>query len=621
MAEAGIIARTGDDITFAHPLIRSVVIEDAAPDDRRMAHRRLAEASRHPEERARHLAFGADGPDEAIAQDVENVAQSAGARGACDTAAALAEIAVSLTPHCRVDDRHRRMALEAENRFEASDPDRAIVLLEEVVTAMPPGAGRAEMLRRLARYLTYRGDPIATWTARLTTALEESGDNLALRCALATDLGVAAVNAGDLSTANSYGLMALELAERTSDIARMAQIRAGMAFAAFCGGQGVGRDLLELGVSAPEQPLRLDMELRPRFAIGVVLHWSDDLEGARELFEQEQKRALADGVETGLPQLRWGQAETEAWAGNWDRAEEFTANGYLLAEDSGLSLMMGFVSGVRGLMHVYRGRLDEGRDDGNRAVAIGMSMGSPMVAFVGAQALGLAELSVGDAVTAHRRLAPLADIARALGVAEPGMLRFLPDEIEALIRMGEFDAAIGLLDPFEAKSVELGRSWGLATSARCRGLLSVGRRDLDAASDFIDNALEYHAGLSMPFEHGRTLMVAGEVHRRARHKALAKSHLQAALAIFERLGSPLWAERARADMNRLGLRRAATGTGLTTIEAGVAELASTGLTNAQIAAQLSMSARTVEAHLSRIYRKLGVNSRTAMSRALAPGQS
>jgi DNA-binding CsgD family transcriptional regulator len=619
VVEAGIIVRTGAGIAFAHPLIRSIVVEDATAEHRRTAHRRLAGWVTHPEERARHLALGADGPNEEIAQELERAAQSAAGRGACDTAAALAEIAVSLTPSGRLDDRNRRATFEAENRFEASDPNRAIALLEAVVESMAWGPDRAEVLRRLARYLTYRGDPITTWTARLTAALEEARDDPVLRCAIATDLGVAAANAGDPATATSYSDLALELADRTGDAAREAQLLAGMAFLAFCNGDGVRQDLIERALSGPEQPLRLGMELRPRFAIGTVLHWSDDLDGARDLFEQEQTRAFADGVETGLPQLRWGQAETEAWAGNWERAEELATDGYLLAEDSGLSLMMGFVLGVRTLVHVYRGRLDEGRRDGERAVEIGMSMGSPLIALIGVQALGLAELSVGDAATAHQRLAPLADMVRATGVAEPGILRFLPDEVEALTRLGELDAAVELLDPFEARSIQLGRKWGMATSARCRGLLLAARGDLDSAIVTLDLALQHHAALGMPFEQARTLLTAGEIHRRARHKSVANTHLSAALTVFERLGAPLWAQRTRAEIDRIGMRRTTPGSKLKPIETRVADLAAVGLTNGQIGNQLFMSPRTVEAHLSRIYRKLGVNSRTAMTRVHLSG--
>ncbi len=320
-------------------------------------------------------------------------------------------------------------------------------------------------------------------------------------------------------------------------------------------------------------------------------------------------------METGLPQVLWGLAETEAWAGNWDRAEALAAQGSLLAEDSGLSVMIGLTSTVSGLMHIYRGRIEEGRRAGENAMAVGISMESPPITVAAASVLGLAELSLGDATAAHERLGPMAEMVRAMGVAEPGQIRFLPDEIEALIRLGELDAAVELLDPFEAKSIELSRVWGVATSSRCRGLLLAARGDIGAGETALDIALEHHNDLTMPFEHGRTLLVAGEIHRRARHRSRANVRLQSALAIFEGLGAPLWAGLARAEIGHLGLRRATPGPGLTAIETRVADLATTGLTNAQIATRLFMSPRTVEAHLSRIYRKLGVHSRTAMSRA------
>ncbi|MFZ0668068.1 MAG: LuxR C-terminal-related transcriptional regulator, partial [Acidimicrobiales bacterium] len=568
-----------------------------------------------PEERARHRALGANGPDEVIAKDVEEASVSAAARGACDTAAALAEMAVNLTPTDRTEERHRRMALEAENRFEASEPDRAVALLEEVVEAVESGPIRAEILRRLARYQAYRGDHLTTWITRLVAALDQSGEDLTLRCTIALDLCAAAANAGDQNTATAYGQLALDLALQTGDTARQGQAAGGMAYLAFCNGEGVQRDLVEQALAGSEQPNRLSMELRPRYTIGVLLHYAGDLDAARVLLEREYQQAVAQGMDIGLPQLLWGLAETEAWAGNWDRAEELAAQGSLLAEDSGLSVMIGLIAGVSGLMHIYRGRIQEGLRAGDKAVAVGMSMQSPPIALAGAQVLGLAELSLGDPAAALERLGPMADMVRAMGVAEPGQMRFLPDEIEALIRLGDLDAAVELLDPFEAKSIELSRVWGVATSSRCQGLLLAARGDIGGGETALDIALEHHSELAMPFEHGRTLLVAGEIHRRARHRSLANIRLQSAVGIFEELGAPLWEARAREEIGRLGLRRATPGPGLTAIEIRVADLATTGLTNAQIATRLFMSPRTVEAHLSRIYRKLGVHSRTAMSRA------
>jgi DNA-binding CsgD family transcriptional regulator len=611
---AGTIVRTDGGIAFAHPLIRSVVIGEATPGQRRAAHRRLAESVRHPEERARHLALGSEGPDESIAAEVEEAASSAATRGACDTAATLANLAVSLTPPDLIDERHRRMALEAENLFEASDPDGACALLEAIIDAMGAGSSRAQMQRSLARYLTYRGDPMATWITRLTAALDESGDDLPLRADIVLDLMAAAINGGDSAAAIEYATQALDLVQQTGDAAKEAGLCSGLAYMEFANGEGVRNDLVERGLSGPEQPLRIGMELRPRFGLGMLSLMSDDLDGARTLFEQEYRRAIEDGVETGLPHLLYALVMTEAWAGNWERADQLCAEGSELAEESGLAMPTALMSGVRGLLHVYRGRVDEARRDGGHTLTMGQSMGIPPIMLIGAQVIGLVELSVGDAEAAHRCLGPLGDQVRVMGIAEPGTLRFLPDEIEALVRLGELDTAAELLDPFEARSVELNRVWGVATAGRCRGLLLAARGDVDGAQAALDQALEYHAKLTMPFEQGRTLLVAGEILRRARRKTLANTHLQAALEVFGSLGAPLWEERTRSEIERLGLRRAPAGSGLTAAERRVADLAAVGLSNAEIASQLFMSPRTVEAHLSRIYRKMGVNSRTAMSR-------
>lgn len=124
----------------------------------------------------------------------------------------------------------------------------------------------------------------------------------------------------------------------------------------------------------------------------------------------------------------------------------------------------------------------------------------------------------------------------------------------------------------------------------------------------------------MPLERGRTLLVAGEIHRRARRKRQAKDHLDEALSVFEGLGAPRWAERARDELSRVGLRSAPAPTSeLTDVERGVAELVAQGKTNAEVAAELYMALRTVEAHLSRAYRKLGVRSRTELARVLTRG--
>ena len=409
---AGVLARADGDIAFVHPLMRSVVAQEARPGERRAAHRRLAAVVRGQEARARHLALAAEGPDEAVAAELETAARMSGRRGACDMAGDLAELAIALTPLTEPESRWRRVLLAAEQRFEASDPARACYLLEGIAETMQAGPDRAELWRRLARYRAVRGGPLSVWTATLGRALGEAGGDEALRAVIMVDQAVAASNAGQLPEAIRLGELALQLADRVGDAAIAAQCCAGLAFATFVLGSGLRQDLIGRALAGPEQPPRLSVELRPNVAVGHVLHWAGDLGGARVLYEQEYARAVEQGVETGLPFLMWALAENEAWAGNWPRAEQVAAEGYRLAMDSGSPAAIAFMSASRGLLHVYRGRIDAGLRDATRATELAGEIGMPLLAAIAAQAFGIGALSMGDARTAHERLGSSADAIR-----------------------------------------------------------------------------------------------------------------------------------------------------------------------------------------------------------------
>jgi DNA-binding CsgD family transcriptional regulator len=270
-------------------------------------------------------------------------------------------------------------------------------------------------------------------------------------------------------------------------------------------------------------------------------------------------------------------------------------------------------------VHVHRGRLELAREKAQRAIELADTSGSPWAAMMAAETAGLIELSTGDAQAAHEVLAPFAQMAIAASVAEPGLWSFLPDEIEALVRLGDLDQAGALLEPFEARSQQVGRRRCIATAGRCRGLLLAARGDLPGAEAALEAALITHREVPFPFEEARTLLVAGQVYRRARQKGEAGRCFRAAAETFERLGCPLWGDLARAELARVGLRTSMSGStsaNLTSTERRVAELVAAGHTNAEVASQLFMSRRTVESHLSNIYRKLDVRSRTELSRAL-----
>jgi DNA-binding CsgD family transcriptional regulator len=124
-----------------------------------------------------------------------------------------------------------------------------------------------------------------------------------------------------------------------------------------------------------------------------------------------------------------------------------------------------------------------------------------------------------------------------------------------------------------------------------------------------------HEQLPMPIERARTLLAKGSLHRRRKQKAAAKQFLQEALEIFDGAGAKLWAERARVELRRVGIRPSAP-LALTPTEQQVAELAAVGRRTKEIAQDLFMSPKTVESVITRIYRKLGTTSRAELATLL-----
>jgi DNA-binding CsgD family transcriptional regulator len=185
------------------------------------------------------------------------------------------------------------------------------------------------------------------------------------------------------------------------------------------------------------------------------------------------------------------------------------------------------------------------------------------------------------------------------------MLAVWADAIETLIAVGELERAGTLLDTYEADAERLSSPWATAAAARCRGLLAAAEHDVGAAFVAFEVALGVLEAHHYPLERGRTLLCLGTVLRQAQRKRVAREALEAALAVFEELGARLWAERARAELRRIS-GRAPAPDALTETERRVAELAAGGHTNKEIAAELFMGVSTVEAHLSHVYRKLGV---------------
>jgi DNA-binding CsgD family transcriptional regulator len=156
----------------------------------------------------------------------------------------------------------------------------------------------------------------------------------------------------------------------------------------------------------------------------------------------------------------------------------------------------------------------------------------------------------------------------------------------------------------------------LAQAVRCRGLIAAARGDLPAALNLFDEAIDRHDAVGDPFGHGRALLALGVVRLRARQKRTARMALEAAMARFEALGAASWAAAARAELTRIGGRVRIEG--LSPSELRVAALVAEGRANREIASALFLGERTVASHLTHIYAKLGIRSRTELARQLVP---
>ena len=281
--------------------------------------------------------------------------------------------------------------------------------------------------------------------------------------------------------------------------------------------------------------------------------------------------------------------------------------------------MQGYALSTRALVRASLGLEADARADADRALALAGERGMAAARAHGSWALGLLELSLDRPAEVVQLLEPERVRLVAGGVGEPGAIRFVPDEIEALVALGREDEAATIADWFDERARALDRAWARAAALRCRGLREAARGEGDKALACFEDALALHEHASIPFERARTLLHLGATQRRSKQKSKARRTLGDALAIFEELGANLWSQKARAELGSIG-GRTASGDELTPAEARVAALVAEGRTNREVAAALYVSDHTVEFHLTRIYRKLGVRSRAELARRL-PGST
>lgn len=603
-------------VIFRHPLIRSAVYQAASPDDRRAAHRALAratEAQVDPDRRAWHLAQAVWHPDEDVATDLEVSAGRAQARGGFAAAAAFLQRAAELT----VDPRRRvaRTLAAAEAKRQAGALEAALELAA--------GAARCPLDE-------YDRAQLDVLRARLSFGSERGRDAPRLLLAAARGLEL-----HDSRRARDTYLDAITAA----------------LFAGRLADAGHTREVAAAALAAP-------LPLGPPSASNLLL------EGIARLATQGPaagtpvvRRALAlfGGDSVGTEErLRWSwlAGRTAAFIWDYDAWDALTgrqvavarAAGALsvlpltLSTSAGVQLFAGRLSAAEALIEQVEAVADatDARTARHAAVLVAAFRGYEQEArgLIEANAKDFAARGEGMGVTLTKCATAVlcnglarydeAYNAAAEALEDPAELWFWPwasvELIEAAGRTGRIAAAVPVFERLTESTTASGTIWATAVEARCRALLSEG----PAAEALYRSAIDLLAPTALRLDVARTRLLFGEWLRRENRPADAREQLRAAHILFTDFGSEAYTERARLELRAAGERTrkppASTGDRLTPQEERVAQLAAQGNTNAEIAAQMFISPSTVEYHLHKVFRKLGVRSRTELARRILAGE-
>jgi DNA-binding CsgD family transcriptional regulator len=601
---AHVVERADGTIRFTHPLLASVVYQGVPADERRRAHGLVAQTVDDPILRARHLALSTERPDAEIAAALEEATALASTRGAPIAAAELGEHALRLTPSEARDDLHRRAVAAARAHLQAGEGTRARTIAVDLLARTRAGPSRAEALLLLAEL-----ENLDRAVALLHEALAEAAARPALQAVIHQRLADQGPVTKGREWAQEHARASLELAESLDDDALRAGALSVLAALRFEMGDPEAPRLAERAFEAAavvaDEELLKDASMR----LGQMLMWSAETERARAMLES-QHREWSERDELRSSEVLWYLCWVELRAGRWSLAAEYAERSREVGAQYELEWPPHFF--LIALVAAHRGELERARDAAEHGRALADRQGALLAGLVAVP--GLVDFWSGDAPAAAESFAAAEQTANARGWREPNMRWWRAEYVEALLELGRTDDALGVLDVWEADAARVGREWVLAQVARCRGLVAAAKADVEQAQSLLEQAVAKHEAVGDPFGRARALLALGLVRRRARQKRAAREAIEAALAGFDELGAASWAARARAELGRVGGRTRIEG--LTPAERRVADLVAGGQTNREVAAALFLGERTVAGHLTHIYAKLGVRSRTELARRL-----
>jgi DNA-binding CsgD family transcriptional regulator len=604
---SGIIEIDGGYLRFAHPLLARGVYTDAAPAARRAMHEKLAGLVEEPEARARHLALSATSATPTTLESLDIAAELARKRGAPAAAAELLDLALGLgggTPE--------RQIRCATHHVGAGNPGRARKLLNDAIAHSEPGIFRASACMLLA-VVDLFDDSFLDAAALLERGLREVGDNVVLQAQMLVTLTFALLNARRQQSALESAEEAVAVATRSEVPPLLGQALGMRAMLRFMQGNGLDQSDVNRALAMEGTGADIPIAFRPTLQNALLLGWSGQLESARDALSSIRRGCLERGEEGELVFVSFHACLVAIWLGALAEASELADDTVERAQQLGGDVSLFVALTTRAAGRAYAGQETEARSDITEAMAASVRSGSVTMAEWPVTVLGFLEVSLGNYRAALAALEPLiANIASAPEATEIIAASFIPDAVEALIHLNRLDDAEPLIELLERNGRRLDRPWMLAVGGRCRAMLLAARDDIDGAQRAAEQAMIEHGRLPMPFERARTQLLLGHLQRRLRQGRASTASLTAAARVFDQLGTPLWAARARTEteLPATDIRRHT----LTPSELKVARLTGSGMTNAEVSAALFISPKTVEFHLARVYRKLRIRSRAELGR-------
>ena len=604
---AGVLVRRDGRVELAHPLWRHAALSRMAPAERRGAHRLVADAlpANAIERRAWHLAEACDGADEAeeAVDALDQVARRASEKGSHVEAAAAWEQASRLAR-----DTERRVALlgsAGTARWDATQTRPALALLRRAFEDAPSARSRAPVTVSLGN--------VIGWSSSIDEALRLLTADAALVEVEDPEMAVALLLAAStLAGLGAQAPVAVELAQRAEEVAQRCDellrfaARALVTHSRLIRGEGAalgeqlaevelldalvdhtaGREVVELA-----QLLGFDLMVRERWAEAADLLGRVAAAGRHANLVGVANFALVVRAEVAWREGRWSEARSEAL----NEVAFHQTNEHVRA---------GMGDATLAKTEAALGLVDSAAEHARRCVEQGEHTGMTMMTCTGRHALGFLALSLGDHDGAYEQLEWVWKALLRGQMEDPGVLWFHGDLLEVLSVTGRTSEMGRFVDQLERQAAATGGCWAAAMATRGRGLLGGDAEQLARSVDLLDR-------MGAPFEAARGRVLLADLGS----GAASREALADALDTFELLGAEPWIRqlRSRAGQAPRAVAPPAVAALLSPAELRVALAVGRGLTNRETADELSLSPKTVDAHLRTIYRKLDIDSRTKLA--------